>query len=164
LSSLELNMRLRRSSETDRSKLLHDHARQWIAQTWRDNPQHLIKLTITKIARTWSPIPLSQDFASRRNIIAALLFSIPFDLLIVLGLWKSAMPRVPKLFLILPALYFTCVHAVSVGSLRYRVPVEPILAVLAAAGAMAMLARVRLPAFRRSTPSHRTDGQDEFAR
>jgi hypothetical protein len=39
------------------------------------------------------------------------------------------------IFLLLPALYFTAVHALSVGSLRYRVPAEPPLAVLAAAGA-----------------------------
>jgi hypothetical protein len=36
--------------------------------------------------------------------------------------------------LLIPAIYFTLVHAMSIGSLRYRVPVEPELAVLAAVG------------------------------
>jgi hypothetical protein len=45
------------------------------------------------------------------------------------------------LLLALPAVYFTLVHAVSVGSLRYRVPVEPQLAILAAAGAAVVFGR-----------------------
>jgi 4-amino-4-deoxy-L-arabinose transferase-like glycosyltransferase len=157
LSSLEWNRRLRRLSEVDRSDLLQQHARQWIAQTIRENPARLLQLTAVKIARTWSPIPLSQDFSSRRNMVIAGFFAIPFDLLVVLGLWKVAMPRAFKVFLIMPAMYFTLMHAMSVGSLRYRVPVEPLLAVLAGAGAFAVLAKVRLSAWRRSAGSPRTD-------
>jgi hypothetical protein len=157
LSGLEWNRRLRRLSEVDRSDLLQEHAGQWIAQTIRENPARLLQLTAVKIARTWSPIPLSQDFCSRRNMVIALLFAIPFDVLVVLGLWKVGIPRVFKVFLILPALYFTLMHAMTVGSLRYRVPVEPLLAVLAGAGAFGVLAKVRLPAWRRIAGSPGTD-------
>ncbi|MCY2951796.1 MAG: glycosyltransferase family 39 protein [Planctomycetota bacterium] len=157
LSGLEWNRRLRRLSEVDRNELLEQHARQWIAQTIREKPARLLQLTAVKITRTWSPIPLSQDFCSRRNMVIALLFAIPFDVLVVLGLWKVGMPRVFKVFLILPALYFTVMHAMSVGSLRYRVPVEPLLAVLAGAGAFAVLGTVGLPAWRRIAGSPGTE-------
>jgi hypothetical protein len=35
-------------------------------------------------------------------------------------------------FLLIPAIYFTAVHMLSVGSLRYRIPAEPPMAVIAA--------------------------------
>ena len=37
-----------------------------------------------------------------------------------------------KVFLLLPAVYLTLAAVLSVGSLRYRLPAEPALAVLAA--------------------------------
>jgi hypothetical protein len=42
------------------------------------------------------------------------------------------MRRSAKVFLLIPAIYFTAVHMASVGSLRYRIPVEPPMAVIAA--------------------------------
>ena len=38
--------------------------------------------------------------------------------------------------MLVPAIYLTIVHALSVGSLRYRLPADPALALLAAAGWM----------------------------
>jgi len=70
-------------------------------------------------------------------------YSIPLLTLSVVGLWASRLSRATRLFLLCPMLYFTMIHAVSVGSLRYRVPVEPLLAVLAAAGVMTIFDRIR---------------------
>ena len=42
-----------------------------------------------------------------------------------------------RLYLLVPALYFTLVHGATVGSLRYRVPADVPLAVLAGFGASA---------------------------
>jgi hypothetical protein len=41
-----------------------------------------------------------------------------------------------KLFLLVPAIYLTLSHALTVGSLRYRLAAEPMLAVIAAAGVL----------------------------
>jgi hypothetical protein len=51
-----------------------------------------------------------------------------------------------KIFLMLPAIYLTVVHAMSVGSLRYRMPAEAPMAVLAAAGVLMSARREQLPA------------------
>jgi hypothetical protein len=48
-----------------------------------------------------------------------------------------------KLLLLVPALCLTLIHAASVGSLRYRMPAEPQIAILAAGGASAILTRAR---------------------
>jgi hypothetical protein len=48
------------------------------------------------------------------------------------GLCLGRLPRAVKVFLLVPAIYLTLVHAFSVGSLRYRMPADVPLAVLAA--------------------------------
>jgi 4-amino-4-deoxy-L-arabinose transferase-like glycosyltransferase len=127
---------LRSMNELERDELLSRQASDWINKTWKTEPGRLITLTLTKIARTWSPVPLSAEFGSRKIYqFAAMIYSIPFDILIIVGLLWGKIPVRIKIFLIVPAVYFTLVHALSVGSLRYRIPVEPILALLAALAA-----------------------------
>ena len=94
-----------------------------------------MKLAMIKIARTWSPIPLSNEYGSRRlYVLIAAGYSIPLDLMVVWGLWSGSLGRAAKVYLLIPAVYFTAVHALSVGSLRYRIPAEVPMAVIAVAG------------------------------
>jgi hypothetical protein len=150
---------LQKMSEVERDAYLSDLAGQWVSRTWQDDPAHLFRLTLAKLARTWSPIPLSEEFGGRRFYrMIAWLYSIPFYALVVLGLWGTAVPRVGKLLLLAPAAYFTVVHAMSVGSLRYRIPTEPLMAVLAAAGLAVFWARVRAGPSWRSSANDRAVG------
>jgi hypothetical protein len=131
--------RLARMGELERSDFLAAEARRFA----RENPGRVAELAVAKVARTWSPVPLSAEFGRPLYLAVAALYAVPFDLLVIAGLAAGRLPRRVKLFLLLPALYFTAVHAVSVGSLRYRVPAEPPLAVLAAAGAVRLMGTVR---------------------
>jgi hypothetical protein len=79
-------------------------------------------------------MPLSTQFARPLYVAAALAFSIPFFLLFILGLVSNQLPVPAKVFLALPAVYLTLAAALSVGSLRYRIPAEVPMAVVAAAG------------------------------
>jgi 4-amino-4-deoxy-L-arabinose transferase-like glycosyltransferase len=119
---------LRQVSELERSKYLSDLAWQYI----REHPREVGILTVVKIARTWSPVPLSDQYGSRRNVAIAMLYNVPFFVLILAGLWFGRPSTSAKVFLLLPAIYFTAVHALSVGSLRYRLPADVPMAVLAA--------------------------------
>jgi 4-amino-4-deoxy-L-arabinose transferase-like glycosyltransferase len=124
----EMQTLLSRMDEVERNEYLSRRAHEWI----RSHPGRAAALMVNKIARTWSPVPLSNDYGGQKLYVAAgLLYSVPFDLLVLLGLWKFPLPRTAKVFLLLPAIYFTVIHALSVGSLRYRVPVEPPMAVIA---------------------------------
>jgi hypothetical protein len=135
---------LRHLSEVERDEYLSQQANTWIRDTLQHDPLRLLKLTASKIGRTWSPIPLSAEFGGKTIYkLAAAAYSIPLLTLSVVGLWASRVPRSARLFLLAPVLYFTMIHAVSVGSLRYRVPTEPLLAVLAAAGLMTIFDRIR---------------------
>jgi hypothetical protein len=98
----------------------------------RTHPARAVELIGAKLLRTWSPVPLSQAFGRPSLRVIALAYSLPFDVLVVIGLFRGGLPRSAKMFLLTPALYFTIIHALTVGSLRYRVPAEPLLAVLIA--------------------------------
>jgi hypothetical protein len=102
-----------------------------------------VELALIKVARTWSPVPLSAEFGRPLYRWVAGLYALPFDILVILGLWYGRIPRSAKVFLLIPAIYFTLVHAMSVGSLRYRLPAEPPMAVIAIASGSSLVARVQ---------------------
>jgi hypothetical protein len=121
---------LREMSEIERSRHLASLAGRF---AW-DHPGRAIELAIRKLARTWSPVPLSSEYGSdRRIVVVALLYTVPLFALALAGLWASRrLSRSAKVFLLLPAIYFSFAHALSVGSLRYRLPADVPMAVLAA--------------------------------
>jgi hypothetical protein len=125
---------LRSMNEVERSRYLSQQASDWA----RQHAGELPRLTLAKIARTWSPLPLSAEFGRPMYRAISGAYAIPFDVLVIAGLFSRRITRGAKLLLLTPAIYFTIVHALSVGSLRYRVPVEPELAILAATGAGAI--------------------------
>jgi 4-amino-4-deoxy-L-arabinose transferase-like glycosyltransferase len=143
----ELKRLLSRMDEVERDAVFAQQAHLWI----RTHPARAIELTVIKIGRTWSPVPLSNEYGGKRlYVVIGLLFSIPFDICVVVGLWQVAIPRSVKVFLLLPAIYFTGIHALSVGSLRYRLPVEPPMALIAGSWAMFALGRLNGPSRRKS--------------
>jgi len=130
-SFIELMPQLKRMDEVNRCEYLSQRANQFV----REQPARSMELAAIKVARTWSPQPLSKEFSRPLYIAAAWIFALPLYLLTLAGVCYGTMPRIGKLFLIIPAIYFTVAAAVSVGSLRYRVPAEAPLAIVAAAGA-----------------------------
>jgi 4-amino-4-deoxy-L-arabinose transferase-like glycosyltransferase len=117
------------AGEVQRDRFLGEAAWHWV----RHHPRRALELAWAKIARTWSPVPLSAEFGRPLYRWIGGLYEVPVDLLAVLGLIYGRVPRTAKVLLLLPAIYFTLVHAASVGSLRYRLPAEPPMAILAVA-------------------------------
>jgi hypothetical protein len=106
----------------------------WIAA----HPWQAMKLAGVKIARTWSPMPLSTRYGGRWTYWAVgLAFSVGFDVLVLVGLWRTNLSGPIKRFLLLPAVYFTIAAALSVGSIRYRIPAEGPMAIVAASAVCA---------------------------
>jgi 4-amino-4-deoxy-L-arabinose transferase-like glycosyltransferase len=116
-------------TEIARSRYFAKLADDWIA----DHRLEAIRLAGTKIARTWSPMPLSQEYGGRRLYESVGLgFGAVLDVLVLIGLRRRILPGPVKRVLLLPAVYFTVVAALSVGSLRYRIPAEGPMAIVAA--------------------------------
>jgi 4-amino-4-deoxy-L-arabinose transferase-like glycosyltransferase len=135
----EMRTLLLHMDEVERDEFFAERAHGWI----RTHPIRSIELMGNKIARTWSPFPLSTEYGGRRlYVFIGLCYSLPFYIMILLGIWKPELPVSVKVLLLIPAIYFTGIHALSVGSLRYRIPFEPPMAVLVgswASGALGML-------------------------
>ena len=128
---------LHKLSEVARTQYLAKKARSYA----RGHVGRSLVLAATKLGRTWSAVPLSSDYGQAKYRLVALIYTVPFDVLVLLGLWWGEIPRGAKFFLLTPALYFSIVHALTVGSLRYRIPAEPPMAVVAAAFIVRLKAR-----------------------
>ena len=113
------------------------YLKQKTLETVREWPARTVLLAVKKAGRTWSPIPLSQG-DQPLYLLAGLLCCVPLFVLAAAGLFGSEMPRAARALLLAPAAYLTLVHMLSVGSLRYRLPADPALAILAAAGVAAV--------------------------
>jgi len=136
-SFVALMPELRAMTESARSQHLSDLAKDYV----RRQPLRAVELAAIKAGRTWSPMPLSAEYGSWKHRAVGLMYTVPLDVLVVIGLFRSprrggALPWAAKVFLLLPAIYFTAVHMLSVGSLRYRIPAEPPMAVIAASAAV----------------------------
>jgi hypothetical protein len=130
-------------NEVSRNDFYQARAEDWMKTNWQAIPA----LSLRKILRGWSPVPLSQDFGRPLYRLISAAYCLPIDLLCLIGLF-SRQPKPPltkarlnpraKMLLIAPAILVTVAQVLSVGSIRYRMPAEAPLAVLAAAGMMTL--------------------------
>jgi 4-amino-4-deoxy-L-arabinose transferase-like glycosyltransferase len=112
--------------EAGRDAFFAAESSRWI----RSHPGRAMELAGVKVLRTWSPLPLSAEFGRPLYRWIGGLYALPLDILAIAGLCFGRIPRGAKGFLMIPAIYITVIHAASVGSLRYRLPAEPMLAVV----------------------------------
>lgn len=108
----------------------------------RANPSKALALSITKIKNTWAPIPSAEQVPG--GIVLRVLVAIGMLGIVLPAIFTIVRlrPKARMLFpFIAPAIYFTLLHAVFVGSARYRQP--PVLAlVVIAAPAIAIGLRI----------------------
>jgi hypothetical protein len=121
----------------------NDHFAAAMRQFVREHPGESFRLALVKVARTWSPVPLSEEFGRPIYRVIALLYALPLDVLAIVGMVSGGLSRRTIFFLLIPALYLTALTMLSVGSLRYRIPAEPMLAVLAGVGAARFIKKDR---------------------
>jgi len=133
---------LKAMTEVKRSEYLGTLAGEYAST----HPRRVLKLAGQKIGRTWSPVPLSGEYGSNRlYVLVGAVYAVPLFVGVLTGIGIARIDRAAKLFLLLPAIYFTAVHAMSVGSLRYRIPADVPMAVIAGAGAAAYWQRFKRP-------------------
>lgn len=109
------------------------------------DPARAARLGITKFARTWSLTPNAESY---RGGIAAVISAAWMSALLLFaaaGWWTYRRFVGPWALLLLPVATFTLLHMVFVGSVRYRVPVMPMMIVLSAAGLLAVAGWFRAP-------------------
>jgi len=130
--------------EVQRDRRLRDLA----LQQMRENPQRVLQLAAAKFARIWNPVPNVATYRRAPIALTSAIFTVATLLVALAGLMRAFTVRsreylTYQFLLWLPVIYFTLVHCLFVGSVRYRVPLMPILAL--AAGLTAAPHRSILP-------------------
>jgi 4-amino-4-deoxy-L-arabinose transferase-like glycosyltransferase len=98
----------------------------------RAHPSRAAELTLIKLGRFWNPFPNADQFAHWAIRLGVGLYELPVLLLAVIGSWVARKDSLKLLLAAGPVLYFALVHALFVGSMRYRLPAEYALLVLSA--------------------------------
>jgi len=99
-----------------------------------ENPRQVAWLAWVKQTRFWSPVPNTAQFQQPWIPVIAWLAFTPLILLSLIGAWYTRQDLALLFLTAAPLLYFAALHLLFVGSLRYRLPAEYPLAVLAAVG------------------------------
>lgn len=100
----------------------------------RNDPGRMLKLAGRKFLRTWNIVP--NEPGHRQGTAAWISAAWMLTVLgaAVIGLWGVRRAVVWWTALLLPVAVFTALHMIYIGSVRYRIPVMPMMFVLAAAG------------------------------
>jgi len=99
----------------------------------KDDPLRIVRLAGVKLARFWSIFPNFSEY--RRPLVMAIsaAWMVPVMALTVAGLVLERKRLRTAAVLLVPAVWFSALHSVFVGSIRYRAPVMPLLVVFAGA-------------------------------
>ena len=109
----------------------------------RENPGRAIQLGCIKVARLWKPWPNAAQFRQWWLCLIVAAFFLPT---VGFALFAAVRRKCDVRCLLLtagPVIYFTAIHSIFVGSLRYRLPAEYPLLILSAAGGITIYDRLR---------------------
>jgi len=104
------------------------------------HPQRVAELAILKMKRFWSLWPTSAVLQRVDVRLIMTAYFVPIFLLGLRGAWLVRRQRWHLLLCVGPLLYFSAIHLVFVGSMRYRLPAEFPFLLLSAFGVRSLLA------------------------
>jgi 4-amino-4-deoxy-L-arabinose transferase-like glycosyltransferase len=102
-----------------------------------ENPRRFLELAWLRFERFWRPWPYAQDYATPLYVVVSLASFVPVLILTVTYLaiwgWRERIRIAPVLAW---GAYLTLIHTIFIGSLRYRLPLEPFMIMFAAVATM----------------------------
>lgn len=122
---------------------VNEHYKQRAIEFVRTHPGRSVELAVYKAGRYLSPVPNAPGFTSGGIFACCLAYYVCLGSLGCVGAWSLRKKKAVLLLLAGPFLQFLLVHMVFVGSVRYRLPVEFPLSIIAAAGLNEIWNRIR---------------------
>mgnify|MGYP002624134656 FL=1 len=119
-------------SSTEFEVALNRHFMQQASEFVQANPVTALRLAAIKFARMWNVWPNEASLRSWPMRVLVAIGYLPILISALLGAWKFARDGWGYMLCLLPAGYFTLLHMIFVGSIRYRQPPMLLLVVLAA--------------------------------
>ena len=111
-----------------------------------EDPVRFIKLAGLKFTRFWRPWPFAEDYRTPLYVAGSIVSFVPVLILAIVYLVFFSGGHLVRIFpLLLFIGYLTAVHMIMVGSIRYRLPLEPFLVVFAAAALRRLVGRINGP-------------------
>jgi 4-amino-4-deoxy-L-arabinose transferase-like glycosyltransferase len=131
--------RIQAMPELERQRAFNQAAGDFI----KAHPGDVLRLAMKKFVRFWNVVPNASEFRSQ---LYSLLSAFSFGPVLVLALvcagrWWRQWRLLAPIYLVIG--YFTLLHTVTIASLRYRLPLEPLLIVMASEPLAALAARMR---------------------
>ena len=114
----------------DRDRALRDAALDYIVH----HPQHFFELAGLKFLRIWWPWPVNDAYRNIGVIIVSVASFVPVLLLAAAGLFANRHRLRPLSPILVIAFGYTAVLMILVGTIRYRLALEPFLIVFAGSG------------------------------
>lgn len=113
---------------------MNEHYQSKALKFAKDNPGRAMKLSMVKLGRFWSFWPNAKQFQNPLLKTAVIAFFAPLTIFSLIGLFQNRKQGLILLITVGPIVYFSLIHLLFIGSLRYRLPAELPLSVLAASG------------------------------
>jgi hypothetical protein len=117
-------------------------------EAWKEigeNPGRVALLAPVKLGRFWWP-GLNETSLTNTLVNAALwVWYLPLFGLMAVGILRGGLRGRGLLTVLLPMAYFAVLHMIFLGSVRYRVPLHPMICMLAGLGAVHALERMSGP-------------------
>lgn len=107
----------------------------------KDHPGKFVVVSLKRVARFWNIRPNAEPYDRGLYMWASILSFGPVLVLSLAGLWVLRDRWRATLPIWLFTGYMTALHAVTIGSIRYRLPLEPLLTAVAAATLARVLIR-----------------------
>jgi hypothetical protein len=103
----------------------------------RRDPMRIVWLAGRKLQRMWNPLPNVESYRGGYAQWISALWTIPLFIVALIGAARCIGVQGRKgllivTLLLLPAVYFSLLHCLYIGSVRYRLPAMPMIALLAA--------------------------------
>ena len=106
-----------------------------LAVEWaRAHPHEVVALAVEKQRRFWSPVPNFEKYRRMPYVLVGF-FELPLILAGLGGCVLAVAKRLPAWRLVPVLACFPLLHLVYLGSVRYRMPIEPLLCIFAALAA-----------------------------
>ncbi|OHB71154.1 MAG: hypothetical protein A2W23_00975 [Planctomycetes bacterium RBG_16_43_13] len=98
------------------------------------DPLRAFLLSFNKLVYFYSPIPKAEGFNNVFYKLIGLISTLPIFVFAVIGIWCMRRNLTAIILILTPIIYYTILHMVFIGSIVYRLPIEPYIIILASYG------------------------------
>lgn len=123
--------------EAEKDAFLRRRALEFMKQ----DPLRMLSLAFVKLRRFWSIFPNFSEYRRPVTMAISALYMVSVLICIAAGIVIRRKKLGMAGILLVPAIYFSALHTVFIGSIRYRAPVMPLLAVFAGVAVVALVER-----------------------